>query len=44
MTQWKLFLDDLREPPDNSYIVARSSQEAIDLVEKLGLPIFMSLM
>lgn len=42
INNWKLFLDDLRNPPDNSYIIARNSDEAIKLIEKNGFPIFIS--
>lgn len=39
----KLYLDDIREPPENqNYKVARSTQEAIELV-KNEWPTFMSL-
>lgn len=38
--KWKLFIDDERDPVDKSFIVARSSQEAIDYVELFeSLPI-----
>lgn len=51
---WQLYLDDLRNPADTytgavpelapqTWIVARSSQEARKLVEKLGMPMRMSL-
>lgn len=35
---WKLFLDDVRHPSDDTWIIARSSKQAIDLVLKLGVP------
>lgn len=38
----KLYLDDLRQPPEG-YVLARSSDEAIALVRELGWPQFMSL-
>jgi hypothetical protein len=41
---WKLWLDDqvdtVRPIPNDSFIPARSSKEAIDLIEKLGPPSF----
>lgn len=41
---YKLFLDDERDPPgDNSnWLIARSSQEAISIVESKGIPSFIS--
>jgi hypothetical protein len=39
----KLFIDDIREPPEAGYIIARSSNEAINIVKKQGWPTFMSL-
>jgi len=38
-----LFLDDVRLPPSQQYIPARSSQEALDIIQILGWPKFMSL-
>jgi len=35
---WKLFLDDERYPSQEGWFIARSSQEAIELVEKIGMP------
>lgn len=38
--KWKLFIDDERDPVEKNFIVARSSQEAIDYVELFeSLPI-----
>jgi hypothetical protein len=37
-TMWKLFLDDLRNAPDDSFIVARSVEEAQRLIEENGMP------
>lgn len=34
----KLFLDDIREPPDNTWHVARSYEQAVFLVDMLGFP------
>ena len=39
---WKLFLDDERYPVDNSMIIARSFDEAVELVMKNGMPVFIS--
>lgn len=35
---WKLFLDDERFPVDQDFVVARSTEEAIALVQQNGLP------
>ena len=51
---WQLFIDDLRNPADvysaavpelapQTWTVARSSEEAVKLVQKLGMPTRMSL-
>jgi hypothetical protein len=43
---WKLFLDDERDPPTNSkhsFMIARSTKQAMELIETFGLPIYMSL-
>lgn len=37
-TQWKLYLDDIRNIDDPTYIVARTVEEAQHLVEKYGVP------
>lgn len=34
----KLFIDDLREPPDDSWVVVRSYTEAIDYLANTGMP------
>lgn len=43
---WKLWLDDLvdtvRPIPDDSYTPARSSKEAIELINKMGPPSYIS--
>ena len=41
---YKMFLDDERFPPNDGaeWLIARSSQEAIDLVETYGIPRFIS--
>lgn len=38
----KLYLDDIREPVSNDFIVVRSYDEAIKFVKKNGIPIFIS--
>lgn len=40
---YKLFLDDLRAPPDQTWVVARSVASAIEYVRAYGLPREMSL-
>lgn len=40
---WKLYLDDVREPEEASYVIARSTEEALGLCKELGFPTFMSL-
>lgn len=39
---YKLYLDDVRNPPDNTWILARSYDEATDLVCQRGIPEFVS--
>lgn len=39
---YKLFIDDERQPPDESWLVVRSSNEAIEFVKKYGMPSFIS--
>lgn len=34
----KLFIDDLRSPPDQSWAVARSSEQAIRAMQSFGCP------
>ena len=38
MKQWKLFLDDLRTPPNDGWEIARSYEEAINLISERGMP------
>jgi len=38
----KMFLDDIRQPPSDDWMVCRSSNEAIQYVEKHGMPDFIS--
>lgn len=40
---YKLFLDDLRSPPSDDYVVCRSSEEAIKYIINNGWPLMMSL-
>ena len=42
MSDWKLFIDDLREPQNNSYLIARSSKEAIQIISATKCPNFIS--
>lgn len=39
----KLFIDDLRESPDVTFFVARSTNQAIKIINEFGWPEFMSL-
>lgn len=40
---WKLYIDDIRNPLDKSdWIIARNSKKAIQLIESLGFPSFIS--
>jgi hypothetical protein len=34
----KIFLDDIRNPPDDSWILVRSWDEAVGFVQKYGIP------
>lgn len=38
----RLFIDDLRSPPSEDFIVARSSLDAIEAVKQHGWPTFIS--
>ena len=42
MKSYKLFIDDLRPIPDDSWVVVRSCQEACDYVSKHGVPSIIS--
>lgn len=35
---FRLFIDDIREPSDSGWIIARSSEEAIHVIEAYGCP------
>lgn len=39
---WKLYLDDIRFPTDSTYIIARTVEEAQQLIQKYGVPDFIS--
>lgn len=39
---WKLYLDDIRFPDDSTYIIARTVEEAQQLIQKYGVPDFIS--
>ena len=39
---WRLYLDDIRNPPDESYVLARSVEEAKVLITAYGVPLFIS--
>ena len=37
--EWKLFLDDERTPKDDTWTIARTAQEAKDLIAQKGCPV-----
>lgn len=39
---YKMFIDDIRSPPSDDYVVARSSSEALDYIKNNGMPSFIS--
>lgn len=39
---YKLFIDDERFPPDGEWVIARSSAEAIAIINAAGMPSFIS--
>lgn len=39
---WELFLDDERYPVNDSMVIARSFDEAVELVMRNGMPVFIS--
>ena len=41
--RWKLFLDDLREPKSDDFVIARNVKKAKELIKKKGFPSYMSL-
>lgn len=40
--RWKLFLDDLRTPNDDSYLLATDVEEAKQLIAHYGMPHYIS--
>jgi len=42
MTTYKLFIDDIRDCPEG-FVLARSIEDARDIVSQYGFPIFISL-
>lgn len=40
---YKLFLDDIRDPGDSRFVIARSSDEAMEIIKEHGMPVFMQL-
>jgi hypothetical protein len=42
-SSYMLFIDDVRYPPGRDWMLARSIQDAKDIVNSLGRPIMMSL-
>jgi hypothetical protein len=39
---YKMFIDDIRTPPNQGWIIARSSDEAFEYIKKNGMPSFIS--
>ena len=35
---YKLYIDDLRSPPNDDWVIARSSAKAISVIKSLGFP------
>jgi len=35
---YKLFLDDLRDPPDDTWVVVRNYSEFVDTITRMGIP------
>lgn len=35
---YRMFIDDLRDPPDDSWIIARTSSEALEYMREHGCP------
>jgi len=38
----KLYLDDIRDLPDNSFVLVRSYKEAIEYINNNGIPLYIS--
>lgn len=43
LNMYKLYLDDIRDPPDKSWVVVRSYKEFREIIIERGLPYEMSL-
>lgn len=39
---WKLFIDDIRNPPNDDWVIARTSKKAIQLIKSFGFPTHIS--
>lgn len=39
---YKMFIDDVREPPQGEWVVVRSSDEALSYIQTNGMPAFIS--
>ena len=39
---YRMFIDDVRDPPSNHWVVVRSSAEALEYVKNHGMPEFIS--
>lgn len=39
---YKMFIDDIRQPPPGEWVVARSSNEALAYIQTNGMPAFIS--
>lgn len=39
---WKMFLDDLRYPHAKDFIIARSSADAIWMIDQYGMPVYIA--
>lgn len=42
MKQWKLYLDDLRSPEKDGFMIARTVAEAQEFINRWGMPEFIS--
>ena len=40
--KYKLYLDDIRNPEDNSWVICRSSIQALNYIKNYGQPYFIS--
>lgn len=39
---YKMYIDDIRVPSKNDYVVVRSVEEAIEYIENYGMPVYIS--